>query len=170
MLKLLLLTGQRRSEVAEMQWSELDLEQSLWIIPAERTKNQEEHVVPLSPEVMVVIEALPRFEGPYVFSTTDGRRPVSGFSTFKRRADTLSDVNGWRLHDLRRTCRTGLAALNVPEIVSEKLLNHQQDKLVQTYNRHAYLEEKRDALNRWSRHVMGIITPPPENILRLGVR
>ena len=51
-----------------------------------------------------------------------------------------------------------------------ELLNHQQDRLVQTYNRHAYLEQKRDALNLWSRHVMDIITPPPENILRLGVR
>jgi integrase len=167
MLKLLLLTGQRRSEVAEMQWSELDLDQSIWIIPGERTKNEEEHVVPLSAEVMAVIEALPRFEGPYVFSTTVGHRPVSGFSTFKRRADKLTGITDWRLHDLRRTCRTGLAALNVPEIVSEKLLNHQTDKLVQTYNRHDYLEEKRAALDRWARQVMNAISRPSENIIHL---
>ena len=104
---------------------------------------------------------------PYVFSTTEGRRPVSGFSTFKRRADDLSEVKGWRLHDLRRTCRTGMAALGVPEIVSEKALNHAQEKLVQTYNRHEYLDEKRDALERWAQRVMTIVTPPPENVVSM---
>ena len=74
-------------------------------------------------------------------------------------------MQGWRIHDLRRTCRTGLAALNVPEIVSEKVLNHQKKSLAAVYNRHEYSNEKRDALNRWAQHVMDIVVPPPENVM-----
>ncbi len=151
-----------------MQWDEIDLDEGNWTVPAARSKNEKEHIVPLSAEANAVIEALPRFEGPHVFSTTDGRRPVSGFSTFKRRADDLSEVKGWRLHDLRRTCRTGMAAVGVPEIVSEKVINHQQDKLVRTYNKHEYLAEKRDALERWAHRVIEIVTPPPSNVVPLG--
>ena len=77
LLRLLLLTGQRRSEVADMQWSELDLDEGIWIIPAARSKNDKEHLVPLSSQAVAVINTLPRFDGPYVFSTTEGRRPVS---------------------------------------------------------------------------------------------
>jgi integrase len=167
MLKLLLLTGQRRSEVANMQWSELDLDEGVWTIPGERSKNERPHAVPLSAAALEIINALPRFQGPFVFSTTDGKRPVSGFSTFKRRANSLSGAMGWRLHDLRRTCRTGMAALGVPETVAERVLNHQQDKLVRTYNRHEYLDEKRDALDRWACRVAEIVTPPPENVVSI---
>ncbi len=167
MLRLLLLTGQRRSEVADMQWSELDLGEAAWTIPGARSKNEKEHVVPLSMAAMEVINTLPRFEGPFVFSTTDGKRPVSGFSTFKRRADDLTEVTGWRLHDLRRTCRTGMAALGVPEVVSERVLNHQQDRLVRTYNKHEYLDEKRNALAQWAQRIMDIVTPPPENVVSM---
>jgi integrase len=165
MIRLLLLTGQRRSEIAEMEWDELDLDQGLWTIPAARAKNELEHIVPLSPAAVDVIVSLPRWAGPYLFSTTDGQRPVSGFSTFKRRADSVTGVADWRLHDLRRTARTGLAALGVPEIVSEKVLNHQKKSLVSVYNRHDYLVEKRDALDRWARRVTEIVGPPPENVV-----
>ena len=165
MLRLLLLTGQRRNEVAGMEWGEIDLEHAEWTIPGARAKNEKEHIVPLAPVAVSIIEALPRFEGPHCFSTTSGHRPVSGFTTFKARADAICGVRGWRIHDLRRTCRTGMAAEGVPEIVSEKVLNHQKKSLATVYNRHKYSKEKRDALNRWAQRVMNIVSPPPENVL-----
>ena len=114
-----------------------------------------------------IIESLPGFEGPYIFTTTGGARPVSGFSKAKSRADTLSGVTGWRVHDLRRTVRTGLAALGINDTIAERVLGHAPAKLVQTYNVHQYREEKADALELWSRHIMETIKPPPENVIKL---
>ncbi len=170
LLRLLLLTGQRRAEVAAMQRDELDLEKATWVIPGARSKNNLAHVVPLSGAAVSIIKSLPRFGGPFVFTTTNGERPVSGFSKCKRRIDTLAGVADWRLHDLRRTCRTGLAALGVPEIVCERVLNHQPRGLVKTYNRHEYLNEKRDALARWARRVQEIVSPPPANVVPMEKR
>ena len=95
---------------------------------------------------------------------------MSGFSKAKRRIDRLSGIGAWRLHDLRRTCRTGMARLGVPEIVSERVLNHQPAILARTYNVHEYQNEKRDALERWARHVQDVITLPPANIVQITAR
>ena len=96
------------------------------------------------------------------------KRPVSGFSKMKARTDQLSDVAGWRLHDLRRTARTGLAELGIPQIVAEKVLNHaERNQLVQTYDRHHYASEKRDALDRWANRLRQIVEPPRANLVRL---
>ncbi len=131
-----------------MQWSEIDRDNALWIIPADRTKSGREAEVPLSSLALEVLDALPRFAGgDFVFTTTSGQRPVSGFSKMKARTDDLSDVTGWRLHDLRRTARTGLAELGIPQIVAEKVLNHaERNVLVKKYDRHEYAPEKRGAL------------------------
>ena len=167
--KMLLVTAQRLSEVAQMQWSEIDRDTATWTIPAERTKSKRESEVPLSSLALEILDALPQFSaGDRAFTTTNGRRPVSGFSKMKSRSDELSEVNDWRLHDLRRTARTGLAELGVPQIVAEKVLNHaERNQLVKTYDRHEYADEKRDALERWARHVRDIIEPPPENVVRM---
>jgi integrase len=167
--RLLLLTGQRRDEVSGLWWRELDLRDRIWRIPGERTKNGLPHEVPLSSLVMQEIENLPRFKvSDYVFTTTDGERPVSGFSRSKRRLDRYSGVKDWRGHDLRRCVRTGMAELGVPEIVAERVLNHaERNVLVRTYNRYSYLDEKRDALERWAGHVRDIVSPPPENVVRM---
>ena len=143
-----------------MQWSEIDRDNALWIIPADRTKSGRETEVPLSSLALEILDALPLFasgdkiatdSAAFVFTTTSGRRPVSGFSKMKARTDDLSDVTNWRLHDLRRTARTGLAELGVPQIVAEKVLNHsERNLLVKTYDRHEYSVEKADALARWS--------------------
>ncbi len=107
-------------------------------------------------------------EGDHVFTTTSGRRPVSGFSKMKARTDQLSGVAGWRLHDLRRTARTGLAELGIPQIVVEKVLNHaERNQLVQTYDRHHYAGEKRDALDLWANRLREIVEPPSANVVRL---
>ena len=167
--KMLLTTAQRLNEVAQMQWSEIDRDNSLWVIPADRTKGGRESEVPLSSLAIEILDALPRFtDDAFVFTTTSGRRPVSGFSKMKARTDDLSGIAGWRLHDLRRTARTGLAELGVPQIVAEKVLNHaERNLLVKTYDRHEYAPEKRDALERWALRLREITEPPPENVVKL---
>jgi integrase len=160
-LQLLLLTGQRRNEVAEMCWQELDWTKAEWVIPEVRSKSGREHIVPLANSAINILKSLPRFEGPYVFTTTDGRRPVSGFSKCKQRADRMSGVSGWRIHDLRRTVRTKVAALGVPEIVGERILNHLPQGLTKTYNVHDYTAEKRHALQTWAKNLSNIIGKAP---------
>ncbi len=174
--KLLLLLGQRRSEVAEMQWPEVDIDKREWTIPASRSKNQCEHIVPLPDAAVDILDSLPRFtDGNFVFTTTGGRRPVSGFGRVKVRTDQMlvdqeTVIEGWRVHDLRRTCRTGMARLGVPEIVSERVLNHLPQGLGKIYNVHEYLDEKRDALARWAQEVANIVEPPPENVVKLKAK
>ncbi len=174
--QLLLLLGQRRSEVAEMRWPEVDFKKREWTIPAERSKSNRKHIVPLPDAALDILDSLPRFgEGDHVFTTSDGRRPVSGFSRAKLRTDQMLDehdtsIEGWRVHDLRRTCRTGMARLGVPEIVSERVLNHQAQGLAKVYNQHEYLAEKRAALDRWAQEVMNIVEPPPENVVKLKAK
>lgn len=192
--KLLLVTLQRRSEVAQMQWSELDIESALWTIPGVRTKSGREHEVPLSSLAMEIIEGLPRFgdddegddDSAFLFTSTGGDRPVSGFSKSKLRTNGLiikaaekandeklvlakdCGLEPWRLHDLRRTGRTELAKLGVSDTVGEKVLNHaEKDVLVRTYNVYDYSDEKRDALERWAQRLRDIIDPPSENVVKL---
>ena len=174
--QLLLLLGQRRSEVAEMRWPEVDFDKREWTIPASRSKSRREHIVPLADAAVNILDSLPRFtEGDFVFTTTAGRRPVSGFSKAKVRTDQMllehdTAIENWWIHDLRRTCRTGMARLGVPEIVSERVLNHQAQGLTKVYNLHEYLTEKADALARWAQEVQNIVEPPPENLIRLAGR
>ncbi len=152
-VRLLLLTGQRRREVAEMAWSEVDLDNKLWTIPAGRMKADTAHVVPLAPEAAAILESLPRWSGPFVFSTTDGRKPISGFSKMKPRIDAAipEKIASWCFHDLRRSMRTGLSALRVPDTVSELCIGHTQKGLHEVYDQHTYLDEKRHAFGAWDR-------------------
>jgi site-specific recombinase XerD len=158
MVKVLLLTGCRLREVASMERGEIN--GATWTIPGSRTKNKRAHIVPLSPSVTRIMESVPVIEGcPYVFST-NGRTPVSGFSKLKRRLDRAIGASGWRLHDLRRTCATGMAALKVPPHVVEACLNHVSGfraSVAGTYNVHEYADEKKDALRRWAKHVEEIV-------------
>jgi integrase len=166
--KLLLLLGQRRGEIAEMRWSEVAPDGRTWIIPAARNKMGREHLVPLSDAAVAILEDLPRFNGgDFVFTSTSGARPVSGFSKCAARTIELSGVSGWTLHDLRRTCRTGLARLGVPEIVAERVVNHAKQGLVKVYDLHAYEDEKREALARWAQEVTNLVTPPPANVVAM---
>ncbi len=162
--RLLLLTGQRLSEVAEAQWSEIDLEAKTWKIPKERTKNDRAHEVPLSDAAVEIIRALPRIEGKagYVFTAT-GAQPVSNLSRLRgalRRAASERDVAP-TLHDLRRTVATSLQKLGVRLEVTEAVLNHvsgSRKGIVGVYQRHEYAEEKRAALDAWARRLETIVT------------
>ncbi len=162
--KMLILTAQRRNEVSTMKWSDLDLDadDQSWHVPAEVTKAARAHDVPLSPLAVELLDALPRFSGPYVFSTTDGRRPISGYSRAKARADKLSGVEDWTLHDLRRTAGTRMTQLGVPVFVVGRVLNHAPRSAVgitSVYDRHSYEPEKRHALDTGARKLESIVRP-----------
>jgi len=157
-VELLALTGQRREEVAGLAWQELDLEQRIWTIPKSRTKNGKAHVVHLSEQTIGVLNRADQ-KGPIVLSLR-GSKPFQNFSTAKRRLDQLSGVIGWRLHDLRRTCVSGMARLGVAPHVADKILNHQAGTIsgvAAVYQRHEFLSERRQALELWGAHVNAIL-------------
>jgi integrase len=158
---MLLLTGCRLNEVAGMRWAELSNDGSVWMIRGDRTKNHRPHVVPLPPVARALLNHVPRIEGsPFVFTTT-GHSPVSGWSKTKARLDAvMAPDRQWRLHDLRRTAATGMADIGIPPHIVEAALNHvsgAKTGVAGTYNRAAYTQEKRAALERWAAHVAGLI-------------
>lgn len=155
--QLLALTAQRRGEVVGMRWSELDLASALWTIPGSRTKNGKPHAVPLSPQVLAILQELPRFSGDLVFPARGKPlQPYSGYSKGKRALDAAAGLHDWTLHDLRRTAATGMARLGIPPHVVEKILNHTTGTfagVAGVYNRFEYRDEMRDALRQWATHV-----------------
>jgi len=166
--KLLLITGQRRTEIATMRWSEVDLDNRLWTLPRKATKSDRLHEVPLTPLAIEILDATPRM-GEFVF-TTNGKTPVSGFSKAKIRCDEIADVKPWRIHDLRRTAATGLARLRIAPHVVEKILNHSSGTIsgvAAIYNKHGYSEEKLAALTAWSRKLETIIRPTKNNVVKI---
>ena len=161
LVQLLLLTVQRRGEVIGMRWSELDLDQAVWTLPAGRTKSNRSHQVPLCPAAVAIIEALPRLHDDLVFPARGTDRPSSGFSKWKGALDRASRTSGWTLHDLRRSVSTRIAELGVAPHVIERLLNHQQGQLggvAGIYNRFGYLPEMRDALQKWEAELTRLTT------------
>lgn len=166
--RLLILTGQRRQEVARMDWSEVDRSQQLWTLPGSRTKNGRPQLVPLSSAAMEVLDDLAE-EGPWpkaglVFSTT-GRTPVSGFTKPKKRLDEVvaaelsTPPEPWRVHDIRRTLATGLQRLGVRFEVTEAVLNHvsgSRGGIAGVYQRYDWAQEKRAALEKWALHVVQV--------------
>jgi integrase len=166
--KMLILTGQREREVADMRWSEVDLGRRLWTIPSERMKGGRVPEVPLSPAAVALIEVLPRFAGDCVFTTTAGAKPVNGFAKAKVRIDNLSGVSGWVIHDLRRSVRTHLSALPVEDLVRELVIAHARPGLHRVYDQYAYEAEKRRCLDLWERRLMSIIEPASgENVVSM---
>jgi integrase len=172
--KLLLLTAQRRDEVAGMTWAEVDLNKNIWVIPRHRVKNDREHEVQLSAAAVKALKSIARTTGDGFVFTTTGETAVSGFSKAKRRLDAVmlalkgDAIPEWTLHDLRRTATSGMARLNFPPHVVDKVLNHVGGAIsgvAAVYNRHAYLDERRAALEAWGRYVEGLMTPAPANVI-----
>ncbi len=167
-LKLLLLTGCRLSEVADMRRAELSDDGKTWTIPGTRSKNGRPHVVSLPPLAREIIDSVRTIEGGHVFTTT-GKTPISGWSKVKRRLDEkMGNPPPWRLHDLRRTAATGMAELGVPPHIVEAALNHVSGAkagVAGTYNRAAYAEEKRAALERWGAHIAGLVSGKAANVV-----
>ena len=167
LVQLLILTGQRRDEVARMRWSEIDENAKAWTIPATRRKNAKDQIVPLSEAALEIIRKLPRIKSSagFVFTTT-GTSPISGYSKYKIRLDDSirkddGEVAPWRLHDLRRTLATGLQRLGVRLEVTESVLGHvsgSRSGIVGIYQRHEWGPEKRAALDAWAAHVVALTT------------
>ena len=175
--KLMLLTAQRRSEVAGMAWSEIDTKNKNWALGRERTKADRSHDIPLSSMAMAIIETCPKVGG-FVLATgrslsaTKGEAAqISGWSKAKRRLDDAAakhfrQVTGdetatfsdWHLHDLRRTAATYLAKLGIDRVVISKVLNHAEGGVTSIYDRHAYEPQKRRALDLWAEHLAGIVS------------
>lgn len=170
--RVLLLTAQRRGEVASMQWQEVNLDRAEWIIPASKTKNGREHLVPLSPLVVSILRAQPeRKPSEYVFGKYP-HAPVSGFSKAKRELDaamlaklrednTDAELSDWRIHDLRRTAASGMASLGIQPHVIEAVLNHTPVKLQRTYQIWQYAVERRKALETWANYVSSLAGEKP---------
>jgi len=201
LVQLLLLTAQRRDEVARMEWPEIDLAKRTWTIPRHKVKNDRAHEVQLSAAAIEILESSPRVGNGLVFTVT-GETPVSGFSRAKRRLDTAMvkarrraldlpekdtelrkrlgiptgkplpvEIPDWILHDLRRTAATGMARLNVPPHVVDKILNHVSGTIrgvAAVYNRFEYLDERRAALEAWGCHVEKLASPAFENVIRFS--
>jgi integrase len=156
-IRLLLLTGQRREEVAGIAWSELSDDLTKWTIPASRTKNGVPHIVPLSKPAQDLLRGANQ-RGELVFPGLKGT-PFSGWGKSKTELDTASKTSDWRIHDLRRTLATGLQRLGVRLEVTEAVLNHVSGSragIVGVYQRHDWASEKRAALDAWSNHVLTI--------------
>jgi integrase len=168
-VKLLILTGQRRNEIADLRWSEVDLEERALHLPAARTKNARAHDVPLSASSLAIVAGLPRLiDAEHVF--TIRRKPIVNFSHMKERLDEASGVADWTLHDLRRTVASGLQRLGVRLEVTEAVLNHRSGSMagiVGVYQRHDYADEKRDALARWADHVDAVVSGRKANVVAL---
>lgn len=178
-LKLLILTGQRRNEVAGMRWSEIDADAATWTIPGTRTKNGKTHTVHLSAPALAIIQSQPRFKNsPFVFPARgrgrhgggDGETHITGFSAAKRRLDKMIDLPAWTFHDLRRSAASGMAELGIAVETISKVLNHSDAALMgitAIYNRHGYEAAKKAALDSWSRHVIGLTIPAESNVVEL---
>jgi len=149
---LLLATAQRRGEVSQMKWSQLDLDAKQWVIPAELSKNGKPHVVPLNDFALRLLAEVPRFtDCDWVFTTTR-RSPISGFSKALRHIHAESETTAWRYHDLRRTAASGMARAGIAPHVVEKVLNHISGTIsgvAAVYNRYGYDAERREALDKW---------------------
>jgi integrase len=182
LFQLLLLTGQRRDEVAEAPWSEFDLDKGQWTLPRARTKNERAHIVHLSPPAVGILRELPRIGVKGFVFTTNGETPISGFShasarlraamlerrkaeltlAGSRAAAEQAAIPHFTLHDLRRSAASGMAGLGVAPHVVDKILNHTTGVIhgiAAVYNRHEYLPERQAALMLWSRHVETLTTP-----------
>jgi integrase len=165
LVKLLFLTAQRRQEVTEMRWDEI--QDDTWTIPARRYKTKIAIAVPLVPQAMEIVRNLPNC-GQLLFTTT-GTTPFSGFSKAKAHLDEASGVSDWVLHDVRRTCRTLMVRANVRPDIAERVLGHVIPGVAGTYDRHDYLNEKRDALEALASRLRSIITDS-SNIVGLDHR
>ena len=182
-LKIILLTGQRRTETHMMQWKDIqqvkdtDFEGWVWTIPKQYAKSNRDHIVPLSAIALDILNGLKNdTDNPFVFSSVLNNDIPIGLKTIKRAVKTIKDdskVSDYRLHDTRRTVATWLAKLGTPAEVVSKVLNHKTggggSLVTRIYNRYEYRKERQIALNKWANEVQKIVTGKSSNIAgRIG--
>jgi integrase len=170
---LLALTGCRRMEIIGMKWEELDLEAGLLILPAKRVKNKHAFTLPLPNKAIEILKAIPRREGHEQVFTA---RAEAGWS-FTNYAywkiyhdkqiviDTGKPIPHWRIHDIRRTVRTGLGKLGVRPDVAERCLNHVKGGIEAVYDKYRYLPEMKTALAMWADHVEAVFNGTESKIV-----
>lgn len=157
-VRALLLTGQRRTEVASMRWGDVDLDAATWLLKAADTKGERAHLVPLSAPMVELLKGLPRL-GDFVF-TTDGETHISGYAKGKSRLDAFLAAGGdplasWTLHDLRRTASSHMARLGIAKDIRGRVLNHAVQGVTERhYTPYDFAKEKRSALDRWAAELM----------------
>jgi integrase len=170
-VRLLLLTGCRRMEICGLRWSEIDAESGVLHLPPERTKNGRAHTLPLPALALDIIATVPRMVGrDHLF----GERSVLGFTQWGAKRDLdakLGDtVKPWTLHDLRRTCATGMADIGVQPHIIEAVLNHISGHKVGVagiYNRSSYEREVKAALALWAEHVRALVDGGEKKVVPL---
>jgi integrase len=162
-VKLLILTGQRRGEIAALKGSYYSHNQQTICLPSELTKNHREHTFPISASCAALLSIALNKKLPasgYIFSArTTTSLPFSAWSKSKKALDKLANIPSWTLHDLRRTFRTNLGRLKVRPDIAERLVNHisARTEMEETYDLHLYLEEMRDAMERWECHISSLL-------------
>ena len=165
LFRLLLMNGQRRSEIAEASWREFDMKKCILTIPPERFKSDSEHMVPLTGDIMALLDTIPKWNaGDFLFSTTGGRTAINGFSYQKRRLDNIMtgalgdiELKPWVLHDLRRTVKSRLASLKVRDEVSEMIIGHGRKGMQRIYDQYEYIDEMREGLEAWNAKLREIV-------------
>ena len=160
--RLLLLTGARYREVSDAAWADFDEAAATLTVPAGRAKGGDAMLIPLPPTAVALIAAMPRFSGPSLLHHLRSGA-ISSFSQAKARLDAAlgGAVAPFVIHDFRRAVRSGLGRLAVPPVVAELVIGHQQRGIVGVYDRYSYLDEKRSALGRWEKRLLGIVVPEP---------
>ena len=175
--QLLLLTAVRESQIGRASRSELQNDENgepMLVVPSPRMKGDHDdeppppHEIPLTPRMAAIINSLPQYAGPYLFSHKGGKSPVNGWSRAKMRLDALSGVTGWKFHDLRRTTRTRISAIPAEEHVREALLAHGRRGIQAHYDQHKYRAEKRHLLQEWDGRLQKILNPLPPDVTDLG--
>jgi len=162
-LRVLLLTLQRRSELALAEWRELDLAGKVWTIPDAHAKNGKGHVLPLSDWAIEEFKKLKVMAGGsrYVLPSDDKSQHIDPKYITRSVARCLKrfkehGVAAFTPHDLRRTGRTKLAQLGIKIDIAERILNHARERMEATYNVHDYIDEKREALGKWAKYLAGL--------------
>jgi integrase len=157
-VKLLILSGCRRDEIGALRWDEIDLKTGMLIIPGKRVKNRHPLRLPLPASALDILRAIPQRDGPCVFG-----HPAHGFtgwSMAKRKLDArLTGVSlpDWRLHDLRRSMRSGLGRLGIPPHIAELAINHVKKGVLADYDHYSYESEIADALSKWAARVTAVV-------------
>ena len=167
-VRLALLTAQRRTKIASMKWTDVSVDGE-WTIPKEPREKDTAGNLVLPEAAIAIIEAQDRMgDNHYVFAGR-GDGPLNGFSKSKRRFDEVCGVSGWRLHDLRRTARSLMSRAGVRPDIAERVMGHAISGVEGVYDRHAYTDEKADALRRLAALINAIVYPR-ENVLPMAKR
>ena len=172
LIRILLLTGQRREKVAAMRWQDVSVD-GAWSIPTEDREKGNARELELPAAAVEIIKRQPRFaDNPYVFAGRGGSY-ATGYSKSKTAFDAKLEGAGkhiepWTLHDLRRTARSIMSRAGVRPDIAERVLGHAINGVEGTYDRHSYREEKAHALAALASLIENILTPPNKKVVRLA--